>query len=264
MECEYCKHSFSTKSSLNYHKKTARYCLKKQPDSEDNNYNCSACTKIFYRKHRLEKHQESCMLYHINLTTKTVEEKYKYMLDQKDILICKYEQTIQDLQNKLENIAIKAASRSTTTNNNTQINTILQKLEPITTEYIESKVPNLTIEHIKKGPQGYAEYALTHPFKDRIICVDYARRKIKYKDGEGNSITDPEMTKLATKLFKSIQDRNNSLIQEYMGELFKRVDYSSEVVTDMADYMCMVNSGARGEKSDLCNEFVKNVCSSTI
>jgi len=185
-----------------------------------------------------------------------LEKKYEEKLRQKD-------QHIQELESKIENFALQAIARPTTTNNTT-INAIIQKLDPVTIDCIESSVPQLTIEHIKKGPQGYAEYALTHPFKNRIICVDYARRKIKYKNSEGNTITDPEMTKLATKLFKSIQDRNNSLIQEYMAELFRRVEYSPQVVSDMADYMCMVNSGARGEKSNLCNEFVKSVCSSAI
>ena len=56
---------------------------------------------------------------------------------------------------------------------------------------------NLTLEHIKKEPRGYAEYALEYPLRDRVVCVDYARRKIKFKDSNGNVITDPEMNRLA-------------------------------------------------------------------
>jgi len=112
-----------------------------------------------------------------------------------------------------------------------------------------------------KGAKGYAEYALNYPFKNRMICVDYSRRKIKYKDGEGNLITDPEMTKLSTKLFKSIKDRNGVLIQEYMATLLKQVEFPSEIMSDMAGYIIMVKNAADGEKTELYNEFVKNVCS---
>jgi fructose-1,6-bisphosphatase len=113
-------------------------------------------------------------------------------------------QTIKDLQDKLENIAIKAVEKSTTTTiKNTHINYI-QKMEPITQEHLITHAPQLTIEQAS----GYAEYSLEGPLKDRIVCVDYSRRKIKFKDIEGNVITDPEMTKLAP----SIKDKSSQLV----------------------------------------------------
>ena len=58
---------------------------------------------------------------------------------------------------KLENIAIKAVSKSTTTNNNkTMINNYIQQLQPITDEHLSDNVQYLTIDHIMKGPEGYA------------------------------------------------------------------------------------------------------------
>jgi hypothetical protein len=75
-------------------------------------------------------------------------------------------------------------------------------MEPITQEHLINHIPQLTIEHIKKGASGYAEYALEG-------CVDYSRRKIKFKDIEGNIITDPEMTKLAPMFFDSIKDKSS-------------------------------------------------------
>ena len=84
-------------------------------------------------------------------------------------------------KDKLENIAIKAVSRPTT--KNTQINYI-QQLQPVTEELV-SNVSNLTIDHIIKGPEGYAEFALEYPLKDRLLCSDYYRRKVKFKDKDG-------------------------------------------------------------------------------
>jgi hypothetical protein len=110
-----------------------------------------------------------------------------------------YEKKIKELQDKLENIAVKAVSRPTTTNK-TQINNFIQQLQPVTEDKLKESVSNLTI---KKGPEGYAQYALEYPLKDKIICVDYSRRKVKFKDKDGNVITDPEMTGLTTKFFNS-------------------------------------------------------------
>ena len=33
---------------------------------------------------------------------------------------------------------------------------------------LKESIGNLTIDHIKKGPEGYAQYALYYPLKDRI------------------------------------------------------------------------------------------------
>ena len=167
---------------------------------------------------------------------------------------------VRELQDKLENVAIKAASRST---NTTQNNNYIQKLKLTTDEYLEEKIPQLTIEHIKKGPKGYAEYALEYPLNIRLICVDYSRRKVKYKDKEGKVITDPEMSKLSKKLFESINSRNKELIMEFLQDISGTLDpvVQMEMMTDMGDYIGMVNRGAVGEKTDLYHDFVKNVCS---
>ena len=37
VQCSYCSHDFSTKTSLNSHQKTAKYCLKIQ---ETEGFNC--------------------------------------------------------------------------------------------------------------------------------------------------------------------------------------------------------------------------------
>ena len=66
-----------------------------------------------------------------------------------------------------------ATSLLTIVNNNpTNIKYInkIEKLELTTDQYIKDQVNNLTIDHIKKGCVGYAEYAIKHPFKNRIMC----------------------------------------------------------------------------------------------
>jgi hypothetical protein len=48
---------------------------------------------------------------------------------------------------------------------------------------------------------------LEYPLKDKIVCTDFSRRKLKYKDENGNLIEDPEMIKLSQKLFKAIEEK---------------------------------------------------------
>ena len=271
MNCEWCKNKFSTKTNLNHHQLNAKYCLKIRGKKNNEQYLCGSCTKSFKRKYELSRHMKICK------TTELVEEfKFKIheleknvdilrnQVETKDEYIEKLELTIETLQNKLENVAIKAVTRPTITNNKTQINNYIQKLQPITdTTFIDS-VPNLTIDHILKGPEGYAQYALEYPLKDRMICVDYARRKVKFKDKDGNVITDPEMTQLTTKFFNSIKDKNKELIFQYGNELKERFGDEMDTIVEILDYKIAVDKGSEGERSDLHHDFVKQMCSQTL
>jgi len=151
----------------------------------------------------------------------------KTMIEQKDKIIQEQKDQINDLQNKIENIAIKAISKPTYINNNTNNskNQIINNLVPISENHFRDQVEYLTIDHIKNGVDGYVQYALEYPLKDRVICTDFARRKIKYKDQEGNIIDDPEMSKLSQKFFKAIEEKNDILANEYLNELQNKYGY---------------------------------------
>ena len=47
MECQFCKNIFSTKTNLNSHQKTAKYCLKIQGIEVEKKYECKWCNKLF-------------------------------------------------------------------------------------------------------------------------------------------------------------------------------------------------------------------------
>ena len=229
--CIYCNHIFSTKANLNNHQKTAKYCLKLQNKCLEDKYKCDGCDKIFSTNHHLERHERSCrssnrivllsdenneLKENIRDLDKKIYEK-DIIIEQKDNQLSKYENqlskyenTIKELQDKLENIAIKATQRPTTTNttiinNRTNVNNFIQNMQPVTRDYLVEQSDNLTLEHIQNGASGYAKYAIEYPFKDRIACVDYSRRKIKFKDNNGNLISDLEMIKLAPMFFDRIK-----------------------------------------------------------
>jgi hypothetical protein len=262
MECQYCKGKFKTNSSLKHHQKTARYCLNKR-GIKNTNFRCSTCKKTFSSNYNLSVHIVSCGKSEVVMKLQTKLNHYVSILDQKEQIIEDLKNTIQTLQDKLENIAIKAVQRTKTVkNNNTQINNFIQNMKPISSEYLIEHAPTLTLEHIKKGASGYAEYALEGPLKDRVACVDYSRRKIKFKDKEGNVITDPEMVKLAPMFFESIKGKSSELI--YSQNTPDMDSAMFEEVVKLFNINSDVKNGSTGIKSDFYHDFVKYVCSGSL
>jgi len=102
------------------------------------------------------------------------------------------------------------------------------------------------------------KYALEYPLKDMIVCTDFQRRNCKYKDENGNVISDPEMTKITKRLFSAIKERNDELISEYSAELqakWKALNASSNIdmnEEEIVDFSAKTNDAL---------EFVMNVLS---
>jgi hypothetical protein len=271
MECQYCKNVFSSKTNLNNHQKTAKYCLKLQ-GNDDFLYNCNVCNKSFNRKFNLTRHEEKCVsvesfqeLQTNMAVIKNDKDIYRNQIVDKDNQIQELKNQIKDLQKQMENIALRAVSRPTTSNK-TQINNYIQNMRPVTDELLMDNVQHLTIDHIKKGAEGYAEYALEYPLKDSMLCSDYARRKVKFKDKDGNLITDPEMSVLARKFFSSIKEKNKELICKSANELKEKLgdDNVMDTVVKMFDYKSDIEKGSDGEKTDFHHDFVRQVCSQSI
>jgi len=89
---------------------------------------------------------------------------------------------------------------------------------PITDSHLQEHIQNLNPVHVQNGASGYAKYALDYPLKDMIVCTDF-QRSCKYKDENGNVVSDPEMTNITKRLFSAIKERNEELINEYSAEL---------------------------------------------
>ena len=291
MDCQYCKKMLSSSSNLIKHQKTAKYCLKLR-NIVNEKYECKYCNKYYSTKNSLTLHHQQCSsrlntillelssvkndnkkLNELNIFNLQKNQKLENKIKKHDEDMKKikeyYEKRIESLEDKLKDVAIQAVSKPTTTNNNhrTQIiNNYISNMEPITQEHLDDCAKYLTIEHIKKGADGYAEYAMEYPLKDRILCVDYSRRKIKYKDDTGYVKTDPEMVSLTKRLFESIKARNKELIMKYVNELAPEMDDSTrfDIMCDMSNYMLRLSEGAEGEKSDFVDGFVKTTCSTCI
>jgi hypothetical protein len=262
--CKFCNKEFKNKYTLKNHIDNAKYCINKRNKYEK---------QLEEIKNKYEKQIEE------------VKNKYEKQLEEQEN---KYEKQIYDLQNKLENIALKAVSKPTNIHNNNQkINQIINNLTPITDNHLKDQAKFLTLEHIKNGASGYAQYALEYPLKDKIVCTDFARKKIKFKDNEGNLIDDPEMAKLLQKLCKAILEQNQILIDEYMDELQSKFikwakepnnemnedeteEYSTigSIITDAISQIRTQNREikeiADGYKPDIFNEIVRYICSKLV
>jgi hypothetical protein len=282
MECEYCKHILSSKSGLKLHQRTAKYCLKLRDEHEPLIYPCVDCKKSYTSHQNLVSHVKGCVSKITNsvkslqetndrLTTENIRLTsennkliiLKTMNTQYTCEIKRLHDEIHILQDKLENTAIIGAKKVTTINT---VNNIIQNLDPITPKLLEEQSRHLTIEHVRKGPAGYAEYALEYPFKDRIVCVDYARRKAKYKDENGNIITDPKLTKLTKLLFQSIAEKNKELAINYSGTISKDLSIAdqSQMIVDVLAAISDVGGSAEGEDSEFHLKFAEKICGGTI
>ena len=62
MNCQFCNKLFSSKSSLNNHQKTAKFCLKLQDDNNKQltTFNCEYCCKLLTSKQNLNIHLLKC------------------------------------------------------------------------------------------------------------------------------------------------------------------------------------------------------------
>ena len=293
IECKFCRNTFANSSSLKTHQSSAKYCIKIQGIETIKKYNCDYCLKEYTQKIDLNRHITNCKAKNIqeneetknaliNDLNKIIEEKNKTIQE----LTLRYETRIKELQDQLIDI-IKTrpmiVNQNNHQNNNQKINTYINNMQPITEDHLIEQSQYLTIEHIKQGADGYAQYALEYPFKERIICVDYSRRKIKYKDQEHNIIEDPEMIKLSQKFFQAIEDSNSKLINNHLMTLKEQLDemnnspnnYMNEKETeefelqsdnilnssfDMIRHRKEVKEAAKGNKPEIYFDFIKNIC----
>ena len=271
MECEFCKKVLSSKSALNTHQRTARYCLKiqgKKVEDVKDKFKCELCGKTFLNNNRYKYHKNICTSNKLcveendKLKLRISElEKINSMFQKENEIL---KQDKKDLQDRYDNLSLTAVKRPVNNTKNIQINNFIQKMEPLRIEDIEESVPMLTLDHHVKGAEGYAEYALEFPFKDKIVCVDVNRNKIKYKDGEGNVIEDVGFQKMMTKLCESLKDRSFNLCQEHYEKL-------SEQFTEkeLDEYNCMntalaISRYANGRENEFCNKMIKLISKGSI
>ena len=139
-------------------------------------------------------------------------------------------------------------------------------LLPLTDDHLSNNIFCLTIEHIKKGIDGFVEYALEHPFKDRLLCEikdygDITQRKIKFINKKKELKTDVEMNNLCFRLFSKIQRHVNHLIRKYKDKLTREISEINDEYNknDYSDYRKEVVDDANDEVDDEINKVMKQI-----
>ena len=237
MNCQYCNKKFANKYNLSHHQTTTKYCLLIQQTT----------TKPM-------KTQEQ-IISDLQWEVKILQTQNKSLQADKD-----------KLEDKLENALLRAIAKPSVQNN--KINQVINNLTPLTDEHLNSQVHHLTIDHIKDGANGYARYA-EHPLKNKVMCTDFSRKKLQFKDDDGNIVIDPESSKVSKKVFTSIHKRNDEITDEYINEMRikiseetdpTRVGYLADELVQAVRQRRDVDDIVNGGKPALYHNFVKNIC----
>ena len=221
-ECLFCRSTFTTKQSLNIHKKAARYCLKNRGLLVNvKKIKCIYCNKKYSIKSNLAKHKLSCgaknnyfLLKNTRIKNIKLKKRNVNFRTENNILKTKVidlEKQIIELQKKLAKKEgeidgiIKAPVRNVTnntTNKNTNtmyvnpklVNINVENIEPLTIERIKKQISNgkFTDEHFEKGVDGIVEFLVPIMTLKRddgtvernYVCTDVSRNKF-YRLEEG-------------------------------------------------------------------------------
>lgn len=264
--CQFCNSTFTSKISLSVHQKRAKYCLEKQ-GKQVKEFHCKHCDKIFYEKRRHDNHVNICSAKNKTLEMSEIiqqkEEtiiKLTTMLHERETytrnLIDRYEAQIRDLNSRLENVAIKGATKSTNTN--------ILKLENLTDEHLKNCARLLTAEHVS-DVSSLAKFAADHSFKDRVITTDQSRKTLAYKK-DGKVVKDPKGKQLAIKFFSSIKDQDitKSIQDQIFREMGDVSDEERKELFERMDQIIKIEKGiieiSQGETHDLKEEFIHKLC----
>lgn len=189
---------------------------------------CTYCGKCFAKKFNMERHTLTCR--HVFTDLNLQKERYldlenqlfqarkqaEFLQRENETLssyLAEAQKHVRELEARLENIAVKVAAQPKKSYHHTH-NQYIQNLQPIMPDTFSKYVDKLTINHINKGAEGYAEYFHEYPLKNALLCTDFARSKFVFKNEDGTVVQDPFLTTLGKKLFEAIENRNTELIQQ--------------------------------------------------
>jgi len=227
LECEFCKKTFSTISSLNLHKKTTKRCLKIQAELIDiqliSKFSCKYCNKNFSLKHHYDLHIDTCKEKDI-VKYEDIKNKYEELLKKHEELKielaeCKVKLECKDEEIKRLEILAK---KSTTTNNynncNNKIETIINQLPAMTNENIKgSFLEHINTNSMSKGTTRFI-MDFTNMAKKYSRIADMSRNKLIAKDEKGEKV-DLQFESFVQRLFKICEEQGLQLTEEALKEL---------------------------------------------
>lgn len=203
--CEFCGHTFSTKTNLNSHQRTAKFCLKIQGGTKisekiTHKYTCKICQRGFVYNKSFMAHVSICTSNDLVLQTK-IE-----MLEKE---LAKTEKSLDQTQKAYQKLAHVPRTQ----------NLILN----FTEDEVRKIAGHLTIGHIIQGAKGYCRLGQEQKlFENRLLVTDRSRSVIKLKIPE--MILDYEGIRLSEIFFNGISDPNSKLINSYLETVQNKIN----------------------------------------
>ena len=217
--CKFCKKEYANLSSLNLHKKTAKFCLKIQENlsvnninvitSVKNNHKCSYCDNEFKLKYNFEAHIKTCKSRKDYIDNKSQEEmsilknNNKILTDQLTKTKEEFKNSTNILKNDNKNledqlsklredykalVTINAQTKNKVKIDNSyniNFNEAFQKLPPFNKENIlKALKENISASSIKS--EDYFLSGVVKSIKDYTIVTDPSRGKAYIKNDDGN------------------------------------------------------------------------------
>ena len=270
MICDYCGTQFKTISSLNYHKKNTKYCLKLQNelDLQDKlSYQCQVCLKYFSKNYLKIHFQDKCgsNIYNLNNLIKDLKDKI-VLLEKENILLTKECDTLKEINTVyksdhdcIQDIAKQPRNIVHSNNTNNKILNIITPLNFTNKEDIKNKInDSYKLDYIFSGQKGVAKFAVDHILKDeegnlKYVCTDPSRQIFKYKDETGEVRKDVEAKKLTNFLVEGgIKDKASKIMNDWWTEETGITNTDKfELLVDKAESLRVIDSDNNDFKKEL-------------
>jgi hypothetical protein len=135
---------------------------------------------------------------------------------------------IKELENKLENLAIRAIEKPTNqTNNSIKTNNYINmpSFSDLTPEYVSNQVEeHFNLQYFAQGQKGVARFAYNKLLKDTdgnlyLECTDPSRHVFRFKDELGNVIRDVKAKRLTSIIAEPVMLKSNKILEEVKEEV---------------------------------------------
>jgi hypothetical protein len=263
-QCEFCESKFVTNGNLLAHQRSAKYCLALQ-GINSGKFTCRKCEKNFCDKRLLKSHEEKCgySVKQLKEDNMKLKEEIKHLqLNEKFLQDKILEQVgrikenithIKELENRLENVAIKAAVKPTSVTNTN----ILNILQPLTQDQLNEDGKTICLEDIQ-GAKRLAQFAADKSLKGKVVTSDASRCILKFKKPNGEIIRDKNGIQLAEMFCKSIEEP----AKIHFGNVIRNLNTEDTDFTEIdltADTFKGIQRLANGQKHDLGEQFITHL-----
>jgi hypothetical protein len=261
--CDYCDKILTTKGNLSRHLECCNIKIEKEQKLRDETKDKEIQNMIIELKNTKEELQSvKCEAQLKNNQFHEQKNNYELQLEYKNNQIQELKTQIEKLQDTIGSIAAqpKTVHNNTKTNNNNSRVNIINSLAPMTDDEYKKLGDMLQRSHLERGVDGFADLAIQF-FQGKAICTDLSRRMVTHKDAEGRVVSDPNMTRLTTKFFGGLMDKNRQLTLEILTDLQKRledkeIDYEEfmNILVRFSDQKFTVRKLADGDDKNEAND----------